>query len=71
MGRPGRGKLFKARSHNSAKQGWAVASTLLSAPTLVTPPHKIKQLEAQTGMHKNPPEQDAVSATQCSLIEEG
>ena len=46
------GDLFKAGSNNSAKQGRAVATTVL-----VTPPRMIKQLKPQPGLNKEPPKQ--------------
>lgn len=43
-------QLSKAGRDNAAKECWAVAAALLRAARLLTPPHRIQELELQAGM---------------------
>lgn len=47
-------QLSKAGRDNAAKECWAVAAALLRAARLLTPPHRIQELELQAGMEQNP-----------------
>ena len=55
-GRPSGNELLKVACNNPPKKGGAMSATLLGAPSLITPPHFVKELKAQSRMQQTPPE---------------